>query len=286
MPDLMKGKVWLERKHKMTYPAWVEIKQDEIRCHVIVQKVQDSYEVKFLSFAGNALANLSVFADEFIRISQETGYVEFDCGFEANANFNDSYRWVRSTNGLPSDLIGVETKWFLYDLPTVLDLEFSARSVERHAVMLASVTDTFALYIPDGVWANSEQDVEDLFLIARSKGFEGLMIKNTTHKYLRGKRIDGWLKMKPEADADGIITELTEAVSEAGEPLGRIGSITITMEDGSVASPHGIAWELGVDMFNNPEKYMGQWAEFKYMERDRQGGYRHPTFNRVREAKA
>ena len=60
----------------------------------------------------------------------------------------------------------------------------------------------------------------------------------------------------------------------------------VKVEDGSEASPHGIAHDLGRDMHENPEKYIGQWAEFKYMERDRQGGYRHPVFYRLREAKA
>jgi ATP-dependent DNA ligase len=125
-----------------------------------------------------------------------------------------------------------------------------------------------------------------MFIVARERGFEGLMVKSLQHLYEAGKRTAGWLKVKPSDDADGIITELHEAVSEAGEPLGRTGSITIKVEDGSTATPHGIAHELGREMHEHPERFIGQWAEFKFMERDRQGGYRHPVFNRLREAKA
>jgi hypothetical protein len=38
-------------------------------------------------------------------------------------------------------------------------------------------------------------------------------------------------------------------------------------------------------MYANPEQYIGQWCEFKFMERDRAGGYRHPSLVRLREAK-
>ena len=119
------------------------------------------------------------------------------------------------------------------------------------------------------------------------------MVKSLDHVYERGARIYGWLKYKPEEDADGVITELHEAICGKDQPhlglrkgdrLGRIGSVTVRMADGSTASPHGIAFPLGRDMFDHPEKYIGQWCEFKYMEIDRQGGYRHPTFHRLREA--
>lgn len=287
MPELMKGHKWSERKHHMKYPAWAEIKQDEIRCHVIVNwdaELEQNY-VQFLSYAGKPLANMAVFADKFQQLSDSTGYSEFDCGFEVNRNFNDSYRWVRSTKGLPKDLEGLDTAFYLYDLPELVGVEFSHRVLHRHNTAVVGLELGLDMYVPSGQWVNDEADVDLAFVQARKMKLEGLMVKSLSHMYERGKRSNGWLKVKSEDDADGIIRKLHEAHSEAGEPLGRIGSIEIEVEDGSVATPHGIAHELGKDMFDNPDKYLGQWAEFKYMERDRQGGYRHPTFHRVREAK-
>jgi len=104
--------------------------------------------------------------------------------------------------------------------------------------------------------------------------------------YERGKRTYGWLKLKPEDDADGIITGINQAFSETGEALGRAGSVDVLCADKSKASPSGIPHPLGRDMWENPQKYLGQWCEFRFMERDRQGGYRHPNFHRIREAKA
>ena len=284
MAELMKGHKWRDHKHKMTYPAWVEIKYDEIRCHVIVNP--QNLAVDYLSYAGKPLHNLTEFDAKWVELAQITGLYEFDTGFEANGNYNDSYRWVRSSRGLPDDLIGKPTKFLLFDLPTV-NGRFEERMGKRHMVaVLANSIGFYNLAQPAGAWADEPSNVDAMFQVARESGFEGLMVKSLDHTYERGKRTDGWLKVKPEDDADGIITALHEAISENGTPLGRTGSITIKVEDGSEASPHGIAHDLGRDMHENPSKYIGQWAEFKYMERDRQGGYRHPVFHRLREAKA
>lgn len=110
------------------------------------------------------------------------------------------------------------------------------------------------------------------------------MAKTLDHLYER-KRSFNWMKVKPSDDIDGKIERLNEARSEAGEPLGRVGSVDVMMPDGSVASPAGFPHELGRLMWENPEQYIGQWLTFNYMERDRQGGYRHPTFERFREDK-
>jgi ATP-dependent DNA ligase len=125
-----------------------------------------------------------------------------------------------------------------------------------------------------------------MFILARARGYEGLMVKSMQGMYEAGKRTYGWLKVKPDNDADGVIVALHEAHAQDGTALGRVGSATIDVDDGSTATPHGISHDLGRDMFENPAKYIGQWVEFKFMERDRRGGYRHPTFRRLREAKA
>lgn len=284
MAELMKGQKWTERKHKMTYPAWVEIKVDEIRCHVLVDPLVCG--VTFKSYAGKPLANMDGFASMFAALATETGFTEFDCGFEVNGNFNDSYRWVRSTNGAPAELLETTKRFILFDLPELVGASFESRMHTRHNVVVAGISIDMPIFEPAGSWAHEEASVEEMFKVARERGYEGLMVKSLDHTYERGKRTNGWLKVKPEDDADGVILELHEAISEDGTPLGRTGSVTILVEDGSKATPHGIAHELGREMHEHPEKFIGQWAEFKYMERDRQGGYRHPVFGRVREAKA
>lgn len=303
MAELMKGNVWKDRRDAkdrkgnpiVTYPVYVEDKHDEIRCHVKVRECPISGQrVEFLSYAGKPLANMDSFEQTFITLARGTAYKEFDLGFEVNGNFNDSYRWVRSTKGVPADLKDATFKFLVFGLPnhadTIRAQHWRRQDVANYARDWCSVP----FEVPYYVLADSAEWVELAFLDARKRGLEGVMVKQPEHLYER-KRTDGWLKMKPEDEADGVIVELIEATATVadpergiavGDPLGRIGSVRVRMEDGSEACPHGIAHELGRDMYKNPLKYYDEWCEFKFMERDRQGGYRHPTFFRLREAKA
>lgn len=302
MASLMKGNQWHERcdaKKRngdpvVTYPVYVEDKHDEIRCHVIVDyNDPHSPRVTFLSYSGKPLANMLRFHELFITLARGTGHYEFDMGFECNGNFNDSYRWVRSTNGVPNDLVDATFKFFVFGLPAQ-GLTLLKQKVEREAVAAyAKDWVSTPVLTPEVVLCDNAHDVENAFLNARARGLEGVMVKQPDALYER-KRTDGWLKMKPEDDADGTIVELLEAHAtvadptqgiRVGDPLGRIGSMLVRVEDGSEACPHGIPHALGRDMYNNPAKYIGQWCEFRFMMRDRQGGYRHPTFYRLREAK-
>lgn len=280
----MKGHKWRDHKHKMTYPAWVEVKTDEIRCRVVVTPQGEDWPVTFLSFAEKPLYNLERFAPWFRQLARDTGFVEFDTGFHAST-FDNTYRWVRSSKGLKADIDQSQPMFILFDLPTHGGT-FEQRSCARNAVSAQALGDGFPILVPAGNWAHTPEEVDVLFSEARTAGHEGLMVKSMQHWYERGKRTYGWLKVKPEDDADGRIVEIVRAVSIEGQPLDRAGSVRIAVEDGSEATPHGIPHALGEAMWANPEKYIGQWAEFRYMERDRQGGYRHPVWHRLREAKA
>ena len=114
MPSLMKGNRWHERKDAkdrkgnpiVTYPVSVDVKYDEVRCHVVILSNEHGtpMDVQFYSYAGKALANMKRFKNLFLTVARVSGWREFDCGFEVNESFNDTYRWVRSTRGLPADL--------------------------------------------------------------------------------------------------------------------------------------------------------------------------------------
>jgi hypothetical protein len=297
--ELMKGNCWKDRRDAkdrkgnpiVTYPVYVEDKHDEIRCHVLVTQT----EVKYLSYAGKPLANMERFNQTFLTIARGTGYREFDLGFEVNGNFNDSYRWVRSTKGIPADLKDATFKFLVFGLPEFEGKDTLSKQYGRRVEVALYSKDWVSVpfVVPETVLCDNAHDVDNAFLNARARSLEGVMVKQPGHLYER-KRTDGWLKMKPEDDADGVIVELIEATATVadpergiavGDPLGRIGSVRVRMEDGSEACPHGIAHDLGRDMYKNPLKYYDEWCEFKFMWRDRQGGYRHPTFFRLREAK-
>lgn len=318
--QLMKGHVWADHKHKMQYPCIVEEKHDEIRCRVVyypgkseTNVINLPEHVHFETFSGKPVANMESFHDAFLKYFRSVGpeFHELDMGILVNENFNDSYRWVRSTKGHPKEKLDKKTgkvspaldpsmvEFLLFDLPLhpapYYDTDPNKYTATRHFHCAVNPCMMAGLRVkrPDWWPAWSERDVHARYEQFRAAGMEGAMVKSAAHTYQRKRSYD-WLKMKPESEADGIIVGFTEATASvdneelgitAGDRLGRAGSVTLRMEDGSTASPHGIAHDLGWLMWQSPEQYIGKWATMNYMERDRNGGYRHPTFARLREGK-
>lgn len=291
---LMKGKVWTDRKHLVKYPVSVEVKYDEIRLHV----KREGDKVHFLSYDGNQLFNLESWHDKFHDAMVEAQAFHFDMGVLVNKNFNDSYRWCRSKSGHPKEKLDKKTgkvspalvpemvEFYLFDLPES-KLGYLDRAKDRSAVVDILSGCGIPTSKPIAKLCQSEEEVDQAFSTYRADGHEGAMVKSLSHTYEIGKRIDGWLKMKPEAEADGVVTAIHEAISEEGVPLGRAGAVSMTMEDGSTAKPaaNSMGHELAALVFNHQADYIGEWASMTYMERDRSGGYRHPIFGRFRERK-
>lgn len=298
MAELMKGETFKDAlklvrgKPRFEYPLIVEEKADEIRCRV--HRVGN--RVEFLSYADKPLHNLNLFEQEFRVFMDTTGIHELDVGVLVNGNFNDSYRYTRSSSGVPKEKFDKKTQttapalhpdmvqFIIFDLPQntkpfvdrMVDIDFAADGLRHYGLNC---------FRPARALCENEAQVWEAYARYRALGKEGAMGKTLDHLYER-RRTFGWMKIKPSEDHDGQITGFNEAVSETGEPLGRVGSINVTCADASTASPSGIPHGLGRELWENQHKYIGQWIEFYCMERDRKGGYRHPIYNRFREDKA
>ena len=291
----MKGKHWSERstfRRKLQYPVFVEPKADEIRVHVSVDMVADA--VTYRSYAGKPLYNLEFANDSFLQAARFVRVNEFDCGFSCNNNFDDSRSFVRSSKNFPDRLVSSHRVFYVYDLPTSPLLYMQRRCLIDNLVGWCECSGIEHLVQLPAYRAGSEADVLQFYTEFRELGYEGAMVKVMDHLYQIGKRSQDWLKMKPEDTADGKIVGFVEARAtvpipsrgvKVGDQLGRVGSVIVQLEDGTEARPHGIAHELGAEMLANPSKYLGEWCEFAFMERDTQGGYRHPVFRRIRDPK-
>ena len=175
--------------------------------------------------------------------------------------------------------------FILFDIPE-LGLPYYQRRVERHIVTrFASECAGLRIVEPESYTVNSLAEVMQKYQEFREAGHEGAMAKLPNHLYER-RRSFSWMKVKPSMDFDGFVVGINEATSETGEPLGRAGSLLVKMKDNSTANVAGIPHELGRLIWQNQGAYLNHWAECYCMERDRKGGYRHPIFNRFREAKA
>jgi hypothetical protein len=250
--------------------------------------------IEYLSYDQKPLYNLGLFSQQFKELMELYQVSELDCGFEGNGNFTDSKRWVRSSRGLPPDLAANRSnyRFLLFDVPERETAYCYWRNILDQMCEVAQCRFGLTLERPIDYICNNYDEVMAVYKLARERKVEGVMVKDLQHYYQKGKRIYGWLKLKPSLDECGVITGFVEAVAgkdqpekgiRTGDKLGRVGAVTVRCSDGSCATPHGIAHALGVDMLQHPEKYFGRIVEFKYMERDTQGGYRHPTFWRIRD---
>lgn len=311
MAELMKGETFRDAlkpvrgKARFEYPIFVEAKADEIRCRVTFGNGLVHYD----SYAGKPLHNMAFLDKTFLLVRHFSGINEFDIGIEVNGNFNDSYRWVRSLKGLPQAKFDKKTgvtapaldptmvKVILFDLPQntkpfidrIVDIDFACQGLRQYGMNAVR---------PERVLCHDYNEVLQVYCAYRTNGLEGAMGKTLEHVYSRRRTFD-WMKIKPQEDHDGKITGFVEAVSSVdercpetgditvpkGTKLGRAGSIQVELADGSTATPSGIPHALGRELWENQHKYVGQWIEFYCMERDRQGGYRHPVYNRFREDK-
>jgi len=78
--------------------------------------------------------------------------------------------------------------------------------------------------------ANSPDELERLFVAARTRGNEGLMIKDLTSPYSPGKRGKSWLKMKRElATLDVVVTAVEYG---HGKRIGVLSDYTFAVWDG------------------------------------------------------
>jgi len=303
----MKGETWKDAlklvrgKARFTYPIYVEAKADEIRCRVLYHHghridLPSLPTVEYRSFSEKPLYNMQHFDMYFLEFFRQwPGCTELDIGIEVNGNFNDSYRWTQSSSGIPTCKLDKKTgkispalhvsmvKAIVFDLPESEHM-FNQRVhyIDAAQELLAECGMTSSR--PERHLAMNEAQVLFIYNTFREAGHEGAMGKTLDHTYQRRRTFD-WMKIKPSEDHDGRVTGFSEAISEDGVPLGRVGSINVLCADGSTAAPSGIPHALGRELWENQAQYIGQWIEFYCMERDRQGGYRHPIYHRFREAK-
>jgi len=271
-PILMKGETFKKYGHKVKYPVFVEAKYDGIRARIWVNS---KGELQVESYARKPLNNVPLHG--LTQLFKDYKLTEMDVEFLVNHDFNSTYRYVRSKS-VPADLIDATFQFILLDLPD------HPSSYGDDKLTLFKEFYKYGVDTPIRYVAANEAEVMRVYARFRSQGLEGVMVKEIGYQYTR-KRSRSWLKLKPEETYDGKIVALNRAISIKGEPLNRVGSITVQLEDGSYASPAGLAHGLGEDMYDNPKAYVGRWVEFKCMERDRAGGYRHPFFSRFREDK-
>lgn len=306
---------WLEEDGKVV----IQIKRDEIRCVVEIvpcEEVNHKHEagvchpsglaVRYTSASGKPLYNLGCFDQHWLAFSARTGKRKIDCGVSINDSFDLTRRTVMAKTkqydlsgntvntiagekkkDLPHYVGPLRAMFWLYDVidhyGTYADRR---RDMAKYAMDFPSFLacpETFVIesgnsdtVIPQCEIDRAVADVESHFQQALDCKHEGLMIKRFYH-FWEPRRTTNWMKLKPEAEVD---VEIVGYVEGKGEFAGLVGSLTGRAEDGSTVDFSGFTLELRRAISADFESYLGRWCEVQYMQRDAQGGYRHPRFFR------
>lgn len=132
------------------------------------------------------------------------------------------------------------------------------------------------------------EGIQRQYLRERALGFEGLMVYDPKGTAKVGKVL-GWWKVKPEEEADGVITGL---IVGEGRLKGTMGAAMVRLEDGTLCKV-GTGWTDGQraklwhlyqfeEVYGNLEPWK-RYIQITYMERTDDGNIRHPSFDRFRD---
>lgn len=293
---------WLEEDGKVV----LQVKRDEIRCVVEIHEiwVEETREfvnthVTYTSASGKPLYNLGHFDKHWLDFAKRTGKRRIDTGVSVNDSFDLTRRTVMASKKVydlsgntvntiagekkkdPPHYVGpLRAMFWLYD---IIDhygtYEDRRRDMAKYALdfpEFLACPETFVIYVPKWNITEAVQVVEEHFQQALDCKHEGLMVKRFYHSW-EPRRTTNWMKLKPEAEVD---VEIIGYVEGKGEFAGLVGSLTGRAEDGSTVDFSGFTLELRRAISADFESYLGRWCEVQYMQRDAQGGYRHPRFFR------
>lgn len=225
-----------------------------------------------------------------------------------NVNYHMRPDWpVQNGKGkIQFELHQQKLKVVVYAVLPLTDIESGSDIDTMNCMMPYHVDATLEClrdHFPEIEWVKAESfDVFDmthlheLYKWARENGHEGLVVKDPLGNYKRGKKT-GWWKMKPECEADGVITGLvwgTKGKANEGKVIG----FEVLLESGRVVNATNISQAL-MDEFTataitdikhhdevwpdyeiQPEEYTcyGWACQINYMEETPDGSLRHPSF--------
>lgn len=265
--------------HKVGWPCIVTEKLDGIRRVLI----KENGTCRFFSRSGHEDTGL-------IEILQEAAYLPdnrvYDGELLAQGIYKDSIALRQATNSL-ANLKGTKTG-LVFNIFDMLPVEeFFAgssddTSLTRKILLAATLMDeTIQLLLEGNDWpkyiagygihvdlphikavpilglVKNMTDVEPLVAPIWARGGEGVML-NTVNNVYEIKRSKSLLKVKHVEEVTLTVTGVLEG---AGRNEDRLGAVVVNYKGSNVGVGSGFTDAQRVDIWNNPEKYIGKTIE-------------------------
>lgn len=275
-------------------PVHTSVKVDGIRIHIIIAddgsnailRSRTNKPFRALGLLEQRL-NAPWLADLRIDLRGQT----LECEVQAVDTLGDLLSAAKTNGALNTSeqVLPGRLNWTLFDAHCAetrsLDIEARIALVGLlHATLIQRALGPYT--VRHGRILSDLEAIQSHYEGSRILGYEGLVITPLGVPYASGKKLNSGWKMKPSETKDGIVTGFVEAVSAEGVPLGMVGSLQVTFEDGTEglvgagALTHDERWLIWQDQ----PAYIGRCLEAKAMETNEEtGALRHPTFLRWRD---
>lgn len=175
--------------------------------------------------------------------------------------------------------------YYVFDIPVFNGDDIRTLPYTDRRALLRTLIDENKesfIYITLIIGTSETTDIESAFKLARTKGFEGLVIKTFKGEY---KNSD-WAKKKDEKTYDYVITGFINSESKTYKGKG-IAALELGLYDGSslekVLKCSGMSNSWREEFYNNKKSYMLKVVEIKGQEMFPTGAVRHPNFLRIRD---
>lgn len=190
----------------------------------------------------------------------------------------------RGGDNLRDDFTDIQ--YHIFDIkgaePNVTRLQTIQEAFEK---MPQSLKDTASFeMVPTTTIIRAEVDAKLEAYI--SAGYEGIILRNPLASYVE-KRPWTILKWKPSKHDTYRIVQVSEAISESGTPLGRVGSLTCTDRFGNlfnVGPGLGINYGRATELWEQRESLLGMFAQVYYQNLTTNGVPRFGKFSLIVES--
>ena len=304
--DCMLASKYTEKAVKQ-WPAHIEPKLDGVRVLGVVVQGSNGVDVTFYSRTGREYPALDHMKEALASVTQAydralgdgLGSFVFD-GEALSGGFNDTVSSVRKKGEQAKDAV-----FHIFDMLPLSVFEEQKGSMvlwkrrEHLESWFEHVGPGQPFKLVPAYKANSHDEILAFYNSFRSRGLEGVIVKDTGGSY-EYKRSKGWLKIK---DCQSVDVQVVDAFEGTGKYENRLGGITVDLNSVRVNVGGGFSdaqrkelWHayqcdrqrcidgedgMPVDDF----ELLNKLVEVEYHEITPDGSLRHPRFVRFRDDK-
>jgi DNA ligase-1 len=149
-------------------------------------------------------------------------------------------RRLRRIEGFEEAQSRVPVRYFLFDVLMLDGVELYKRTLRERRGSLERVVKRTDFLLADMTPATGTAQIAKLFRKSRSRGYEGLVVKDPDSPYTPGRRGKSWVKLKEELDTLDVV--IVGAELGHGKRAGRLSDYTFSVRDGSAFKVIGKAY--------------------------------------------